>query len=149
MESIEGIIDNLMYLSPSRELLYVTDTNNGQPSGKLEHLSCFLGGLLALGAATIPNAPPRHRWAAEGLGHTCWLMYADQPTSLAPDEIQFNLGSSPTLWIEALALWEAAGSVGEPPGTGQALPVHNASETEYSLRRKDYLLRYASSLSHC
>jgi hypothetical protein len=83
MQSANGIIDRLLYLSPTRELLYVTDANRGKPSGTFEHLSCFLGGLFALGAANIPNAPPTHRWAAEGLTHTCWIMYADQPSGLS------------------------------------------------------------------
>lgn len=54
------ILTNLMYISPSRQLLYVTDTttstynHNGRPSHVFEHLSCFLPGLLALGAHTLP-----------------------------------------------------------------------------------------------
>ena len=49
-----------MYLSPNRHLLYVTDTihptNEGyaHTSHVFEHLSCFLPGLLALGAHTLP-----------------------------------------------------------------------------------------------
>ncbi len=54
------IITQLLYLSPKRNLLYVTDTSsaiynyNGSPSHVFEHLSCFLPGLLALGAHTLP-----------------------------------------------------------------------------------------------
>jgi hypothetical protein len=163
MESIEGIINNLLYLSPGRELLYVTDTSSGVPTGRLEHLSCFLAGLLALGHATIPHAPDRHAWAADGLAHTCWLTYADQPSGLGPDEVRFMPveGKDPAeqaangekfwngtyLWVNALERWESAGAQGAPPGTGQALPVTNASETEYILLRRDYLLRCASRRS--
>jgi hypothetical protein len=155
MESAEGIIDNLLYLSPDRKLLYVTDTTDGKQSGTLEHLSCFLGGLLALGAATIPDVPPRHLWAAEGLTHTCWLTYADQPTGLGPDEVAFHPNTADGTdayevfqngthrWVNALARWEAAGAVGAPPGTGQALPVTDRLKMEYTLRRTDYLLRCA------
>ena len=56
------------------------------PSHKLEHLTCFLPGLLALGAATLPDIPPRHMWAARAFAHTCWTLYADSPSGLAPDE---------------------------------------------------------------
>ena len=48
-----------MYISPNRNLLYVTDTftstfeENPNPSHSFEHLSCFLPGLLALGAHTL------------------------------------------------------------------------------------------------
>ena len=55
-----SIIMHLLYLSPERNLLYVTDTENtifdsaSRPSHIFEHLSCFLPGLLALGAHTLP-----------------------------------------------------------------------------------------------
>ncbi|EPQ56632.1 glycoside hydrolase family 47 protein [Gloeophyllum trabeum ATCC 11539] len=50
------IITNLLYLSPTRRLLYVTDLqgNNQNPSRVFEHLSCFLPGLFALGAYSLP-----------------------------------------------------------------------------------------------
>ena len=50
------VINNLLYLSPTRHMLYVTDLRltRGAPSGVLEHLSCFLPGLFALGAHLIP-----------------------------------------------------------------------------------------------
>ncbi|KAG6821472.1 hypothetical protein H0H93_010196 [Arthromyces matolae] len=54
------IISNLLYLSPTRRLLYVTDeiidpkSGKSSPSHVFEHLSCFLPGLLALGAHTLP-----------------------------------------------------------------------------------------------
>ncbi|KAL0565646.1 hypothetical protein V5O48_016374 [Marasmius crinis-equi] len=48
------LITNLLYLSPSRHLLYVTDSNDGKPTHVFEHLSCFLPGLLVLGAHSLP-----------------------------------------------------------------------------------------------
>lgn len=54
------IITNLLYLSPTRHLLYVTDSTSstyerrGKPTRLFEHLSCFLPGLLALGAHSLP-----------------------------------------------------------------------------------------------
>lgn len=54
------LINNLLYLSPTRHLLYVTDTDmpasesHDSPSHIFEHLSCFLPGLLALGVETLP-----------------------------------------------------------------------------------------------
>ncbi|KAG6896530.1 hypothetical protein C0992_007664 [Termitomyces sp. T32_za158] len=54
------IIKNLLYISPTRHLLYVTDETMGRGVGKshpthtFEHLSCFLPGLLALGVHTLP-----------------------------------------------------------------------------------------------
>ncbi|KNZ74573.1 Mannosyl-oligosaccharide alpha-1,2-mannosidase isoform B [Termitomyces sp. J132] len=54
------IITNLLYISPTRHLLYVTDeimnfkSGKSYPTHNFEHLSCFLPGLLALGAHTLP-----------------------------------------------------------------------------------------------
>lgn len=54
------IITNLMYISPTRHLAYVTDSATstfwelGESTHIFEHLSCFLPGMLALGAHTLP-----------------------------------------------------------------------------------------------
>jgi mannosyl-oligosaccharide alpha-1,2-mannosidase len=70
MKSIQGILENLVFLSHTRNLLYITDTNGLIPTRKFEHLSCFFPGLLALGASTLPDAvmSPKerelHMWAA-------------------------------------------------------------------------------------
>ncbi|KAL9713657.1 hypothetical protein Ac2012v2_003268 [Leucoagaricus gongylophorus] len=96
LSSINGVINNLLYLTPNRHLLYVTDTTSGITTHKLEHLSCFFPGLLALGlfslSATDTTAytsaqKQLHYWAAEGLAETCWLIYHDQKSGLGPDEV--------------------------------------------------------------
>ena len=79
---VNGIIDNLVYISPNRHLLYVTDIGSasvGTASGKLEHLSCFLPGMIALGAKYLeeestfsPEMKRMWNWVAEGLATTCW-----------------------------------------------------------------------------
>lgn len=52
------VINNLLYVSSQRQLLYVTDaTINGNrtaTSHSFEHLSCFFPGLLALGTHLLP-----------------------------------------------------------------------------------------------
>ncbi|KAH7907888.1 glycoside hydrolase family 47 protein [Hygrophoropsis aurantiaca] len=52
------ILLNNLFLSPTRQLLYVTDIAQFKASTRVshafEHLSCFLPGLLALGAHTLP-----------------------------------------------------------------------------------------------
>ncbi|TFY60511.1 hypothetical protein EVJ58_g5099 [Rhodofomes roseus] len=80
-----SIVENLLYLTPNRRLLYVTDVTNSHPSYTFEHLSCFLPGLLALGAHTLgaaldPRVRDIHAWAAQGLAYTCWMTYADHET---------------------------------------------------------------------
>lgn len=102
---MKGALSHLLYLSPSRSLLYVTDiraSGNAPvfPSRKFEHLSCFFPGLLALGAARLPEGDftpyggaderQRHLWAAEGLAVSCGTMYSDMPTGLGADEVVFT-----------------------------------------------------------
>lgn len=67
-----------------------------RPSRVFEHLSCFLPGLLTLGAHTLSSTgdltaeeSERHQWAAEGLANTCWVTYADHVSGLGPDEMKF------------------------------------------------------------
>ncbi|THH11860.1 hypothetical protein EW145_g372 [Phellinidium pouzarii] len=109
LRTMRGIIDNNLFLSPKRSLLYVTDihTRRNMPSRKFEHLACFLPGLLALGAEQLPStafAPysdlansgstpselERHMWAASGLAVSCGTMYTDMPTGLGADEVVFK-----------------------------------------------------------
>lgn len=102
-----------------------TVSANFTPSHQFEHLSCFLPGLLALGAHTLPLSDPSvdlaslsqsfspnaregyaklasfnnltavHIWAAEALAQTCYLSYADQPSGLGADEMVMFTGEEP------------------------------------------------------
>ncbi|KAH7914600.1 glycoside hydrolase family 47 protein [Hygrophoropsis aurantiaca] len=143
IKAASGIIDNLLFLSPNRKLLYVTDIQNGRPSHVLEHLSCFLPGLLALGAHTLdlPAAESeRHRWAASGLAYTCWISYADQATGLGPDEMMMDSGGA-MKWMDALNVWDGEGRPGDvPPGLHEPPPVKSGSR-DYRARKTSYLLR--------
>lgn len=94
--TISGIIEHNLFLSPGRGLLYVTDFTSNWVSRRFEHLSCFLPGLLALGAEMLPDgaltADERelHKWAAQGLGEACATMYNDNPTGLGAEEVVFK-----------------------------------------------------------
>ncbi|KAF8628835.1 hypothetical protein AX17_005895 [Amanita inopinata Kibby_2008] len=121
IKSANGIINNLLYVSPKRQLLYATDLRGTWATDVYEHLTCFLPGLLALGAQTL-DLPPLdkqiHEWAAKGLAYTCYLMYADQETGLSPDSIEMNKGGRK--WVDVLKEWEDGGGDGRqgdvPPG---------------------------------
>ncbi|KAI9453038.1 seven-hairpin glycosidase [Lactarius psammicola] len=154
LRSVNAILDHLTYLSPSRNLLYVTDATvdlhgTFKPSHKLEHLTCFLPATLALGAVTLPEVPQRHMWAARALAHTCWMLYADSPSGLAPDKVTMrpksNTGiASPIgkLWVTHLEQWEQSGGQGDPPGVPPAEPVRGTGRPSgYTPLRRSYLLR--------
>ncbi|KAG6829250.1 hypothetical protein H0H92_005130 [Tricholoma furcatifolium] len=120
LKSIDGIIRTLLYVTPTRGLLYAASINGVRVIHNLEHLACFLSGLLALGVHSIPEeylSPgqrERHQWAAEGLAYTCYVSYADQKSGLGPDMLVLKPG---TLWLDELAKWEDEGRMGAPPGT--------------------------------
>ncbi|KAI0831842.1 seven-hairpin glycosidase [Trametes gibbosa] len=110
--SMNEVLTRLLYITPNRGLVYVTETSGTTFSAahNFEHLACFFPGLLALGAHTLDlslegidptklNAEARrqfdllskydlralHMAAAEALATSCWLMYADMPTGLGPE----------------------------------------------------------------
>ncbi|OJT12443.1 Endoplasmic reticulum mannosyl-oligosaccharide 1,2-alpha-mannosidase [Trametes pubescens] len=150
LRDVEAILGNLLYVTPNRNLLYVTDTFSSGPTHTFEHLSCFLPGLLALGAHTLPLAPrdrERHQWAAQGLAYTCWITYADHETRLGPDEMA--MAHTPVdaehphagCWAELVDAWEAKGRPGRvPPGLAEA-PPRLEGDRDYRATKIDYMLR--------
>ncbi|KAH9893326.1 seven-hairpin glycosidase [Cubamyces lactineus] len=151
LRDAEAIIKNLLYITPNRQLLYVTDTINSKPSHTFEHLSCFLPGLLALGAHTLALSDrdrELHKWAAQGLAYTCWLTYADQATGLGPDEMHMTHMPADEAhphggrWFDLVAEWEQMGRPGGvPPGLAEAPPAKDSSERDYHAMKTAYLLR--------
>jgi mannosyl-oligosaccharide alpha-1,2-mannosidase len=121
----------------------------------MEHLSCFLPGLLALGAHTLKlstTEKERHMWAAEGLAHTCWISYKDMKSGLGADEMLMYPwpGSGPGStegyetgrWNEHLLIWESGGRPGgAPPGLTFLVTGENENVPDYILRKDEYLLR--------
>ena len=163
LETMEAVINKLIFVSPNRGFLYVTDTTMGRPSHYFEHLSCFFPGLIALGLRSIDevymdkDTRQLHQWAADGLAHTCWLIYADSKTGLGADEINVlhvhGARNDEGLWVKELAKWKENGAEGVPPGLSMPEPVHSAKATatglvkvegdqkDYTYKRGSYLLR--------
>lgn len=113
--------------------MYVTDRDTYMTAHRQEHLSCFLPGVLALGAALLdlsPDVRELHEWAAKGLTYTCYISYADQQSGLGPEELRIN---GPGIkWIEAVDRWKDAGRVGDPPGVREAHAERNSEQREYA-----------------
>ncbi|CAA7263605.1 unnamed protein product [Cyclocybe aegerita] len=139
IKSATGIINKLLYLTPNRELMYVGDLVSGSLVHRLEHLSCFLGGVLGLGAVGLSSDPANpylspqdkklHEWAGHSLAYTCAVSYADQVTGVGPDQLMM----SPTgkKWIDEVRKWEADGEQGTPPGMSDAKPEQDPSKRDY------------------
>ena len=151
LKYINRIINNHMFISSKRQLLYVTDFDEGgTPTHTFEHRSCSFPGLLALGVHHLGISLPlrereMHLWAAQGLAHTCWALYQDQQTSLGPQEVQMEplVGEDGKLmgkWVTHLEAWEAKGKKGTgPPGTKLHEPS-DAEEREYAIVKSSYSL---------
>jgi mannosyl-oligosaccharide alpha-1,2-mannosidase len=82
--------------SPSR-LAYVADWDGGGTVDKMDHLVCFVPGMLALGAFNSMGTDgeadaARDLTNAKALAYTCWQMYERQATGIAAEFSEFPGG---------------------------------------------------------
>lgn len=105
-ESVEGVKKHLVRESEPSKLKFIGELEKGIGgpfSNKMDHLVCFYGGLLALGATeglTIDEARKLPHWNEDresdfqlgaDLTETCYKMYHDvSATGLAPEIVVFN-----------------------------------------------------------
>lgn len=149
LKAVDGILNKLLFLSPKRQLLYVSTLINDIPTRHFDHLACFLPGLLALGADTLDLSDHErelHMWAAEGLAHSCWTMYADQFSGVAPESVLFDRWPSRDwregLWMRHVRKWKRNGRRGgAPPGVRNAPLQHLVGDRDYISRPMFYYLR--------
>lgn len=109
-EALNGVRKHLItYSSPSRFTVLGERPEGlqGSLSPKMDHLVCFMGGTIALGATggiTEVEARKLSSWSAKKdeemklareLTHTCWGMYKVMATGLAPEIAHFNIDSPP------------------------------------------------------
>lgn len=109
-ESVEGVKKHLVRKSEPSGLTFIGELDRGIDgpfSPKMDHLVCFYGGLLALGATdglSLEEAQKLKFWNAEResdfklgeeLTYTCYRMYHDvSPTGLSPEIVVFNEDST-------------------------------------------------------
>ncbi|XP_045783821.1 endoplasmic reticulum mannosyl-oligosaccharide 1,2-alpha-mannosidase isoform X2 [Maniola jurtina] len=93
MTAIEGVREYLAKRSSPNKRLFIGELASGSEAfnPKMDHLTCFLPGTLALGHAN--GLPDWHMTLAEQLLYTCYLTYAAHPTFLAPEITHFNMAS--------------------------------------------------------
>jgi hypothetical protein len=74
---------------------YLADYS-GRYEHKMDHLACFVPGMLALGVAQRPDGATAKRdlQTAKELMATCVKMYKSQPTGLSPDFVSFSTSGS-------------------------------------------------------
>lgn len=97
-KAMTGMHEELLQQSTPSGLWYIADKNNGVLDHKMDHLVCFMGGLLALGAYTDPmglasDRAQRDLTTAKALTYTCYQMYARMNTGISAEFIQFTPGA--------------------------------------------------------
>lgn len=90
LESVKGLIASL--LQKEGEHSYISEMKYTNVEKKMDHLVCFVPGTLALGAQHLPEHKEEHMKIAAGLMDTCYQMYAQQKTGLAPEFVRFSKG---------------------------------------------------------
>lgn len=92
--SMAGIDAHLMRHGKPDGVAFITERHGpGHWDDKMDHLVCFVPGMLALGSlvAPTPTLRARHMRLARELTATCIRMYGQQPSGLAP-EISRSMG---------------------------------------------------------
>ncbi|XP_034667003.1 mannosyl-oligosaccharide alpha-1,2-mannosidase IA-like [Drosophila subobscura] len=77
----------------SAGLTYLGELANFHVIRRMEHRTCFAGGLFALGASAYFNdsvLAARHLQVGKELAHTCHESYRRTPTGLGPESFQFD-----------------------------------------------------------
>mmetsp|Transcript_17976 Transcript_17976/g.31456 ORF Transcript_17976/g.31456 Transcript_17976/m.31456 type:complete len:414 (-) Transcript_17976:50-1291(-) len=93
-------IHNTLIQTSADGLTYVSEAAGTSPNHRMDHLSCFSGGMLALGADSGAHDEEGEAMAKRalktgaGLAETCLEMYRRQPSKLSPEGVQFHVGQS-------------------------------------------------------
>ena len=93
-KAMNGMAAKLLKRSSPSNLAYVGDWDGGRIHHKMDHLVCFLPGILALGAYTKPDSPnaKRDMTLAKAMLYTCYQMYRRTKTGIAPEYVEFPGG---------------------------------------------------------
>lgn len=97
-KAMDGMHNELLQTSTPSGLTYIADKDGDSMDHKMDHLVCFMGGLLALGAYTDPNGldsprAQRDLKTAKALTYTCYQMYARMNTGISAEYIEFEHGN--------------------------------------------------------
>ncbi|KUF94129.1 Histone-arginine methyltransferase CARMER [Phytophthora nicotianae] len=89
MTAVDGITDKLLGKSKPNGFVFIGELVYGKFEPKMDHLVCFVPGMLALGYQN--GMPEEHLTLAKQLMETCYQMYAQMEAKLAPEIMYFNM----------------------------------------------------------
>mmetsp|Transcript_29759 Transcript_29759/g.95703 ORF Transcript_29759/g.95703 Transcript_29759/m.95703 type:complete len:235 (+) Transcript_29759:253-957(+) len=87
--SMDQMIDQLVQYSSPGGYAYVAERKNGRLYRKMDHLACFVPGMLALGAPDVPKKADKYMKVAGEIMRTCYQFYKMQPTGLSAEMYNF------------------------------------------------------------
>jgi hypothetical protein len=95
--AMDGVAKLLYKRSSPSNLAYVGDWDGSRITHKMDHLACFLPGLLALGAYTDPSNKnaKRDMTMARSMLYTCYQTYRRTATGIAAEYSEFPNGQDP------------------------------------------------------
>ncbi|PVU89917.1 hypothetical protein BB559_004859 [Furculomyces boomerangus] len=128
-QSIDSIKEHMIYRSnKGSKLIFVSELYEGifTPSGEMQHLACFLPGLLALGSKELNRADDLE--LAKELMKTCYYFYKGTKTGLSPEKVRFSFNSNEHAW-------------GSKSENIEIINTESNDEPEFILMNKDYILR--------
>ncbi|RZF44821.1 hypothetical protein LSTR_LSTR000773 [Laodelphax striatellus] len=89
-DAMQAAIAHMLRTSPSG-LSYFSDLKFDRLEHKMDHLACFIGGLLALGANTLKNQmSDKYMDIAASVTNTCHESYIRTKTHLGPESFRFT-----------------------------------------------------------
>lgn len=95
--AMDGVMDKLLLASDPNGMAFLADWTGTRNIRKMDHLVCFMPGLLALGAYNDPQGLDSQRAqrdlaVAKALMYTCYEMYERQSTGISPEYVEFPPG---------------------------------------------------------
>lgn len=95
-DAMDGVVEKLLSRSAKSGLAFLSDwdSQHNHLTRKMDHLVCFLPGLLALGSVTDPrgsdsNRAVRDMALAKSLMFTCYQMYHRTKSNISPEYVVF------------------------------------------------------------
>lgn len=91
-EAMVGMAKLMVQRSTPSSFVYVADLNgHGQLNHKMDHLACFVGAMLAVGAQDGGPLDTEYMTLADAIGETCYEMYRRTASGLSPEYTKFNV----------------------------------------------------------
>jgi mannosyl-oligosaccharide alpha-1,2-mannosidase len=88
LQSVNGVFKKLVRTSEKSNLTYLVEIEYEREQNVMGHLTCFAGGMFALGGKTLDHKQQFELGAA--LTSTCHQSYVRSPTKLGPEMFAFN-----------------------------------------------------------